>query len=41
MWYFSILFKEELEEDERQEIETKVRELIEQGDLTLNYLNNL
>lgn len=39
--YVSILFKEELEEDEMQEIETKVRELIEQGDLTLNYLNNL
>jgi hypothetical protein len=39
--YVSILFEKELEEEEMEEIEVKIRELIEKGDLTLDYLNNL
>jgi len=39
--YVSILFEKELEEEEMEEIEVKIRELIEEGDLTLDYLNNL
>lgn len=39
--YVSVLFKEELKEEEMQKIETDIKELIEYGDLTLDYLNNL
>jgi len=39
--YISILFDKELEEDTMQDIEDKIRELIESGNLTLDYLNNL
>ena len=39
--YVSVLFKEELKEEKMQKIETDIKELIEYGDLTLDYLNNL
>jgi hypothetical protein len=39
--YISVLFNEELSEDIMEDIENKIRKAIEDGELTLDYLNNL
>ena len=39
--YVSVLFEDDLENEEMKKIDDEIRELIESGDLTLDYLNKL